>query len=415
MPSEAIAQFLGTFARFGIRLGLDTSRELLTRLGHPERATPIVHVAGTNGKGSTCAMVAAVLQAAGYRVGLYTSPHLVRWEERVQINGEPIASERLWAALQRVNRALESLQPTQFEVLTAAMWLALAEAAVDIAVVEVGLGGRLDATNVVEAPLACGITAIGRDHWQRLGDTLPAIAAEKAGILKPACPAFASTRIPPEAQAVIAAQAQAVGAPLTWVPPYVPYLLSLPGKHQQNNGAIAVALVRSLQEQGWSVPEGAIAQGLQQTRWLGRLQTIVVAGRKILLDGAHNLDGIRQLRTYIDEQYPDTLCHWIVGILRTKDGEGMVRALSRPGDWVWPVTIPGHESFTPQELTAWVPVGVNAGYGGLWSEALAQIPAGEPTVVCGSLYLIGDVLGELERSPGGTNPVGRDVPPEVWG
>ncbi len=411
MPSEAIAQFLGTFARFGIHLGLDTSRELLARLGHPERATPIVHVAGTNGKGSTCAMVAAMLQAAGYRVGLYTSPHLVHWEERVQINGEPIASERLWAALQQVHRAIPpGQQPTQFEVFTAAMWLALGEATVDIAVIEVGLGGRLDATNVVTTPLACGITSIGRDHWQRLGDTLSAIAGEKAGILKPACPAFASTRIPPEAQTAIAARAQAVGAPLTWVPPQVPYALSLPGEHQKNNGAIAVALVRSLREQGWSIPEGAIAWGLQQTRWPGRLQTIVLAGRKILLDGAHNLDGVQQLRAYIDERYPDPPCHWLVGILRTKDGEAMVRALSRPGDWVWPVPVSGHDSFTVQELRAWVPAGVNAGHGGLWWEVLAQIPEGEPTVVCGSLYLVGDVLAQWERAPAGKNSVCRDVP-----
>jgi len=398
MPSEAIAQFLGTFARFGIHLGLDTSRELLAQLGNPEQATPILHVAGTNGKGSTCAMVAAILQAAGYRVGLYTSPHLVRWEERVQINGEPIAAERLWAALQQVHRAIPpGQQPTQFEVFTAAMWWALAAAAVDIAVIEVGLGGRLDATNVVTKPLACGITTIGWDHWQRLGDTLPAIAGEKAGILKPACPAFASALIPPEAQAVIVAQAQAVGAPLTWVPPHVPYPLALPGKHQQNNGAIAVALVRSLRERGWAIPEEAIAQGLQQTRWPGRLQTIVLADRKILLDGAHNLDGIQQLRAYIDAQYPDTPCHWIVGILRTKDGEAMVQALPRPGDRLWPVTIPGHDGFTPQELTAWVPAGTSIGQGGYWREALAQIPLDEPTIVCGSLYLIGDVLGQMCR------------------
>ncbi|MGQ9865728.1 MAG: bifunctional folylpolyglutamate synthase/dihydrofolate synthase [Pseudanabaenaceae cyanobacterium] len=398
MPSEAIAEFLATFARFGIHLGLEASRELLAGLGNPERAVPILHVAGTNGKGSTCAMAAAMLQAAGYRVGLYTSPHLVRWEERIQISGEPIASSRLWAALQRVQRAiLPGRQPTQFEVFTAAMWLILAEAAVDVAVVEVGLGGRLDATNVVATPLACGITSIGRDHWQRLGETLPEIAGEKAGILKPACPAFASARIPPEAQAAIAARAQAVGAPLTWVPPHVPYALSLPGEHQKNNAAIAVALVQSLRERGWSVPERAIAQGLLQTRWPGRLQTLVLGNRKILLDGAHNRDGIQQLRAYIDVQYPDTPCHWLVGILRTKDGEAMVQALPRPGDWVWPVTIPDHDGFTVQELSAWVPAGVKVGAGGVWREVLGQIAPDALTVVCGSLYLIGDVLAQMSR------------------
>ncbi|NJK60990.1 MAG: hypothetical protein HC918_13135, partial [Oscillatoriales cyanobacterium SM2_1_8] len=142
MPSESIAQFLEAFARFGIQLGLTASERLLARLGHPERRVPVIHVAGTNGKGSTCAMTAAILQAAGYRVGLYTSPHLVRWEERVQVNGQPVASEVLWAALQRVQGAIDCTPgPTQFEVLTAAMWGIFAEANLDVAVVEVGLGG----------------------------------------------------------------------------------------------------------------------------------------------------------------------------------------------------------------------------------------------------------------------------------
>ncbi|NER00301.1 MAG: bifunctional folylpolyglutamate synthase/dihydrofolate synthase, partial [Cyanothece sp. SIO2G6] len=192
--SEAIAitHLLQQFSQFGIKLGLESTRELLRCLGNPHLQVPMVHVAGTNGKGSVCAYLSSILTEAGYRVGRYTSPHLVDWTERICINGQAIAPATLLSILQYVAQVIRdrNLATTQFEMVTAAAWLYFAQQQVDIAVMEVGLGGRLDSTNVCDRPLASVITSISRDHWQQLGPTLGHIATEKAGILKPQCPAI---------------------------------------------------------------------------------------------------------------------------------------------------------------------------------------------------------------------------------
>ncbi|MEL6855803.1 MAG: bifunctional folylpolyglutamate synthase/dihydrofolate synthase, partial [Cyanobacteria bacterium J06607_13] len=217
---QAVESCLQSYARFGVDLGLDRIEAVLSALGNPHYRVPIIHVAGTNGKGSVCAYLSAVLAAAGYRTGRYTSPHLVNWTERICIDDEPIG----WEALQECLAAVESAiapqgpVPTQFEVFTAAAWQYFAQQQVDIAVVEVGLGGRLDATNVCPRPLVTVIVSISRDHWQRLGDTLGKIAGEKAGILKPGVPAIAGP-LPLEAAEVVTAKATAQAAPLTWVQP----------------------------------------------------------------------------------------------------------------------------------------------------------------------------------------------------
>ena len=199
MPSETslINNFLSGYGRFGVNLGLARIQRLLARLGNPQNQVPIVHIAGTNGKGSVCAYLASVLSAAGYRVGRYTSPHLLDWNERICIGQTPITNEALWQHLTTVAAAIEADRteaeaevetPTQFEVFTAAAWSYFAAQAVDIAVIEVGLGGRLDATNVCPDPLVTAVVSLSREHWQRLGPTLADIAREKAGILKPECP-----------------------------------------------------------------------------------------------------------------------------------------------------------------------------------------------------------------------------------
>ncbi|MBD2021347.1 bifunctional folylpolyglutamate synthase/dihydrofolate synthase, partial [Leptolyngbya sp. FACHB-36] len=194
---------LQTFEHFGVKLGLESIQQLLAALGNPEHQVPIVHVAGSNGKGSVCAYVSAVLTHAGYRVGRYTSPHLVDWCERICINEQPITPADLARSLQQVMDVIDAnCPPTQFEVITAAAWLYFAQEQVDIAVIEVGLGGRLDATNVCDYPLVSVITSLSREHWQRLGPTLADIAREKAGILKPHCPAVIG-QLPPEAAAVV--------------------------------------------------------------------------------------------------------------------------------------------------------------------------------------------------------------------
>ncbi len=294
---NAIDQLLNRTAKAGVHLGLAQIKQLLAHLDSPHHALPIVHVAGTNGKGSVCAYLSSVLTQAGYRVGRYTSPHLVSWIERIHIDETPIAPATLLALLHTVTEtvAAHNLAPTQFELITAAAWLHFAQQQVDLAIMEVGLGGRLDATNCCDRPLATAITSIGRDHWQRLGPTLKDIAREKAGILKPGVPAVVGP-VSEEAAAAITQRSQAVGCPLLWVTPSTPalspdpdrpgvwarftppsethlnappqtfipltYPLALLGAHQYSNSAVAIALLQLLQNQGWAIPTEAIQKGM---------------------------------------------------------------------------------------------------------------------------------------------------------
>ena len=310
----ALVELLEGYARFGVDLGLDRMVALLDGLGNPHRQVPILHVAGTNGKGSVCAYLSAVLTAAGYQVGRYTSPHLVQWTERICLNEQSIGTEALRSHLQRVHQIAQSLTPipTQFEVFTAAAFSYFAAEAVDVAVLEVGLGGRLDATNVCPAPLVSVIVSIGRDHWQRLGPTLADIAGEKAGILKAGRPAVIGP-LPPEADAVVRTKAATLDCPTIWVVPATPvdndleydtvrYPQVLLGAHQRVNSAVAISALQSLQTQGWSIPLAAIQQGMAQVRWPGRLQWTTWQSQALLLDGAHNIASARVLRTFVDDE-----------------------------------------------------------------------------------------------------------------
>lgn len=415
MPTDEsrLNTLLDSFGRFGVDLGLDRILHLLDRLGNPQRQVPIIHVAGSNGKGSVCAYLASVLAAAGYRVGRYTSPHLVSWRERICVDGAPISSADLYRQVQRVIAAIDSNQPspTQFEVFTAAAWLYFAEVAVDIAVIEVGLGGRLDATNVVDHPLVSIITSLSREHWQRLGPTLGDIAREKAGILKPGCPAVIGP-LPPEAEGVVKARLAAVGSPAVWPEaavsvgtnqarcPWgegaVTYDLPLPGEHQLVNSALAIAALQQLQHQGWQISPAAIQQGIAQTQWPGRLQwahwlSPTGTSYPLLVDGAHNPAAAVVLRQYVDswlrqraldDDQPggdhaaakDSTADdgkgnclktdhpkaedaasgvtWLMGMLSTKDHREVFEALLRPGDRLHLVPVPEHLSADPQDLAA---------------------------------------------------------------
>ena len=207
---DKISEILQPFQRFGISLGLDRINNLLKLLGNPEKKVPIIHVAGSNGKGSLCAYLSSILTEAGYKTGRYTSPHLIHWTERICLNDRPISEADLTATLEQITKAIANYPagaetPTQFEVITAAMWLYFANSNVDVAVIEVGLGGRLDATNVCDRTLASIIVSISREHWQRLGDTIAKITFEKAGVLKSECPAIIG-ELPPDAQEVVKAR-----------------------------------------------------------------------------------------------------------------------------------------------------------------------------------------------------------------
>ncbi len=437
--AQRVEARLEAYARFGVDLGLERIEKLLAAMDSPHHQVPIIHVAGTNGKGSVCAYLAAVLSAAGYRTGRYTSPHLIHWTERICIDGKQISWADLQASLDRVESVIQpedlpdEMTPTQFEVFTAAAWQYFADQQVDIAVVEVGLGGRLDATNVFAAPLVTVIVSIGRDHWQRLGDTLAEIAGEKAGILKPGVAAIAGP-LPLEAESVVTARAQALNAPLIWVTPAEPtatghlvysgieYLPSLLGEHQRTNSACAVAALQSLRAQGWQISDEAIISGMAQAKWPGRLQKVQVKGQPLLIDGAHNADAARSLRTYLDQTFPHQSVTWLIGMLDTKDHPGVFAALLRAGDRLHLVPVPGHLSANPNDLAKLalqicpnldilkthldLEAGLSAAFTaehlavGLSAEPPAKPPAkslAAPTVLCGSLYLIGHFYAQHEQ------------------
>ncbi|MGC9504059.1 bifunctional folylpolyglutamate synthase/dihydrofolate synthase [Baaleninema sp.] len=397
---------LQQFARFGVHLGLDRIRELLTALDNPHQRVPIVHVAGTNGKGSVCAYLSSVLSAAGYRTGRYTSPHLTSWCERICIDGTPISESDFIAIVERVAAAIDPAKPTptQFEIVTAAAFLYFAESNVDIAVLEVGLGGRLDATNVCDRPLACVITSISRDHWQRLGSTLAEIAFEKAGILKRERPAILGT-LPDDAAAVFELRIEELNCPAVWIQPATPiseteaiydglrYPLPLPGDVQLLNSALAIATIKQLRPQGWEISDAAICRGMQQARWRGRLEWITWRERRILVDGAHNVASAEVLRRYVETL--ETPVTWVMGILSTKDAAGILKTLLRSRDSVRFVPVPSH-GFTPPEdlrrMAIDLELDVTCSIHDDVETALAAACEDEARlpVLCGSLYLIGD-------------------------
>jgi dihydrofolate synthase / folylpolyglutamate synthase len=427
-PAPAIDTLLAPFHQFGVNLGLSRIQTLLAALGSPHQSVPIIHVAGTNGKGSVCAYLASILSAAGYKVGRYTSPHLVDWNERICIDNQPITNEMAVRILTKVIAAIDPTlpTPTQFEIVTAAMWLYFAQSRVDIAVIEVGLGGRLDATNVCDRPLATIITSIDREHWQQLGDTIAKIAGEKAGILKPDRPAIIGT-LPADAVTVVAERIAALNCPTTWVKPAVKiqpidlvtnldaenrlpwvessgvsYQLALLGQIQLTNSAIAIATIQSLRQSGWEISDTAIVTGMANTQWLGRIQWTTWHGHKLLIDGAHNAAAAIALRQYVDTV--DAPISWIIGMLSTKAHQEIFQALLRPGDRLDLVPVPDHSSaetailadlarsICPDLSSIRTHLDLTTGL----TAAMTTIDTHQ-AVLCGSLYLLGYFL-KLERS-----------------
>jgi dihydrofolate synthase / folylpolyglutamate synthase len=302
----------------GVRLGLAAMREACAAMGHPERAFPAVHVAGTNGKGSVCAMVESIARAHGLRTGLYTSPHLCRFAERVRLGGEPIGDEALAHLLARVLDLTPDL--SFFEAATLAAFLAFREARVDLAVIEVGLGGRLDATNVIPTPRAAAITRIAFDHTDRLGPTLTDIAREKAGIAKPGLD-IALGSMPAEIRAAIDQVAHESGATTRAIDPVpTPARIGLAGEHQKENARLAAALGARI-----GASPGAIDEGIARARWPGRMESI---GR-FLLDAAHNPDGAEALARHLRSlALPAQKVALVFGTLADKDWGPMLDALA---------------------------------------------------------------------------------------
>ncbi|MCC6141471.1 MAG: bifunctional folylpolyglutamate synthase/dihydrofolate synthase [Nitrospira sp.] len=348
MTYSSAIEYLYGLQKHGIKLGLETMQMLLSRLGHPERRFKSLHIGGTNGKGSTAAMTAAMLQAAGYRVGLYTSPHLVDFRERIRIDQVMIAEAQVSELTERLQAAVPpGLTPTFFELTTAMAFLHFAESGVDVAVLEVGLGGRFDATNVVD-PSACAITTIALDHQEHLGGTEAAIAFEKAGIIKAGVP-VAVGRIDGPAWDVIRRIAADRGASLTRLgedfytagtgPNEFSYrgrarqldglTCALIGQHQLDNAACAVALLDAAEECGLSVDESAVRRGLESVSWEGRLE-VVEREPVLLLDGAHNPAAAQVLAEYLTEwraTRPESRVTLVLGMMRDKDHARFVEPL----------------------------------------------------------------------------------------
>ena len=395
-------RYLEALSPLAMRFGLQRVERGLAALGHPERGAPILHVAGTNGKGSTCAMASAALVAAGRRTGLYTSPHLERFNERIAVDGQPIPDEALAEAVAEVRAACpwhDGGEPedrlSYFEFATLAALVHFARAQVEVTVLEVGLGGRLDATNAV-TPVVTAVAAIGLDHTQWLGETVELVAREKAGIFKAGIPAVVHAVQPPGVLEVLRAEAARAGAPFEvapagWVGP-----LALAGAHQRGNAGLAAAALRALRRTGVTVGESAIARGIATARWPGRLE--LVGG--VLLDGAHNPDGARALAAALAELRPGRPVELVFGSLGDKDHRGMLAALAgavRRLHLVAPSTPRARalEELRSAAASLGMAADLHAGVGEALGCAAAAARDGAPVVVAGSLYLVGEARALL--------------------
>lgn len=417
---RAPGDFLFSLEHIGIKLGLDQIRGLVDALGRPDDAYRSIIVAGTNGKGSVTAMLERGLRAAGYRTGRYTSPHLVRLEERFAIDGVDVDSRTMDDAIERVRAAAMTLPvpPTSFEATTAVALDLFRSAAVDVAVVEVGLGGRLDATNVV-SPFAAAITAVDFDHQQYLGTTIEAIAREKAGVIKPGMLCVLGAN-PVAVDTVVAQRCREVGATLvrahenaevhaemddgrlrmsirTPRRTYEPLWLGLRGRHQIDNAVTAVRLLEEL-EKHLDVPPAAIATAVEHVTWPGRLERLHVHGVEVLLDGAHNAQGARALAAYLREVYARRL-PMVIGVLRDKDVEIMMTTLVQQASQVVCVAPRSDRALPATELAALVArvapdIAVTTS-GSAIAAVRAAAVHGWPVVVAGSLYLAGEVRAEI--------------------
>ncbi|HEY9898638.1 MAG TPA: folylpolyglutamate synthase/dihydrofolate synthase family protein [Pantanalinema sp.] len=398
------SSILSDALQHGIRPGLERITALLDRLDRPQDGLKVIHVAGTNGKGSVCAFLSSVLRAAGYRVGRYTSPHLVSYCERIWLDGAFIGEGALAHALEAVQMAASELDPalgpiTEFELITAAAFHWLASRAPDVVLLEVGLGGRLDATNVVDRPELCVITRIALDHTALLGDTPEAIAREKAGIMKPRVPAV--TGAAGEALTAIRARAGELEAPLRVVSLGIQgFELGLAGAHQALNAAIALEAVHLLRAAGWDLSDEAVREGLKAARWPGRLETWRSAeGERFVFDGAHNPDGIEALARALEASPEPEGRVLLMGVLADKDPAAMIAALAPHAATVVLTTPPSARGLDPVTLET-KPVHPDLHMVSDWEEALAharRLADGRPILVAGSLYLVGAVCAGLGR------------------
>jgi dihydrofolate synthase/folylpolyglutamate synthase len=428
MEIETTLQELYRLERFGIKLGLDNIRKLLSLLGDPQRGLRAVHVTGTNGKGSVAAYVASALHAAGLRVGLYTSPHLVRFNERIRVDGRLISDDdvlRLWRDMQPAVAALarrgRTSHPTFFEVTTAMAFEYFRERHVDVGVIEVGMGGRMDATNVIDGIVAV-LTRIGLEHTDHLGKTVPRIAREKAGIIKPGAVAVTVAQ---DALPIIEARCRDVGARLSVVGREViaerisqdlrgqdvrvsgrfgtlDVHTPLLGRFQVENVGLAVTTLAELRSAGVAIPDAAILEGIRSTQWPARLQ-VVREQPLVIVDGAHNGPAARALAESLKEILGDRKVLLVIGILDDKDLAAFAEALGPRSKRVVACRPRTHRAFPAEDVAAAFGSHAETAIVPAVADAIeAATRAGSPedvVLVTGSIYTAGEALAHLGESP----------------
>lgn len=428
MHSDAALDYLYSLGMFGIKLGLDNIRGLLQRLGNPQGAYPIVHVAGTNGKGSVCAFLSRICTRNGYRVGVYTSPHLHRFNERIRIGSEFISTQEIAELTTEIRAVLQDIQPTFFEFTTAMALVYFSRHNVDFVVLEVGMGGRLDATNVVDPALSV-ITPVAYDHTAYLGNSILDIATEKAGIIKPEVPVVLGAQIP-AVEEYLQKTAAGRNAPCyTSGTDFLVYEVErtaegiirfdvvtpqrtwreltpgLHGRHQGENLATALmALEVLVQQLKMKIDPERATHAIADTFWPGRLEWIDCAFGRVLLDGAHNAAGLEALRQYLDERAL-TSVHWVGGFKQDKDADKLIPLLSAHIGCFYAVPVPVDEHWDPGALAS-----MAAGEGikaeafsdveTALKQALSSCVSGEIVLVAGSLFLVAEVRRMLNLQNG---------------
>lgn len=409
----------------GSRLGLERTRELMRRLGNPQNDLRFVHVAGTNGKGSVCSMLSSVLRQAGYRTGLYTSPYLYRFNERMQCDGEDVTDGELIALAEQMAPVVAEMdeKPTEFELITAMAFLYFQQKQCDVVVLEVGLGGRLDATNVIAPPETAVITNIGLEHTEVLGDTLEKIAGEKAGILKAGSPVVLYGQSG-EVEAVVRQRCAQLGCALTVTDVQRQQLVSadltgqtfhyrdranvrlgLLGTYQYHNAAVALDTVDMLRGRGWTISEEAIRRGLEQCVWPGRFE-VLCRSPLTLVDGAHNPNGMEELAACLGQYLPGKKPVVLLGVMADKNHRRMVELIAPFAGAFVTVTPNNPRALSARDLKAELetvfPGPVTAAdtvTAGL--EAAVSLQGSDGILcACGSLYLVGDVRAYFGKYSG---------------
>ena len=430
MTYSEYINWLEAVPMYGKKDGFHNMEKLLARFGDPQDQIPVIHVAGTNGKGSCCAMLAQILKESGYKVGLFTSPHLVEYTERIQVDGKQIAKDEFLQIGLEVKAAAEAIaaeghnHATFFELITAIGFIYFARQGVDAIVLETGVGGRLDATSVVKAPKLCMITSISLDHTKVLGDTLPQIAGEKAGIIRPSAPVVLSEN-KPEVQAVVKAEADRNGCMYVYSGnvnveteghywsenfDYKNLETALIGDYQVQNVSAVLCAVDLLQKAGWRITEETLRRGLKNTHWPGRMERREFEKRPILMDGAHNPSGAQMLADYLAGHYAPGSCNLVFSALAKKDVSGILTPLQQcPAiGQVFFTCIYGEDQM--EDLAAMWKQGREAADGPTVDKRIQCIaspkqalqaavhqPDAVLTVCAGSLYLVGEIEAILNE------------------